>query len=228
MVTYCLSIYSIYMLPQASFQLGFPCIWSALQALWSMLGYLVGLGDRHGENILLDTDSGRLPWTAHLWDFNMFKYVQSVFMVDMRRHVNGQWHEMHGQAGSLTAWSHPPHRLVHVDFDCLFGKGAPAQVFARRKKHEETFSKLSMFFIEHLEPHHRKNCCYMLLHTVIIPVSYLNNLKHYLMQWLFVRPAVGTTRNGTLPFDPELCCCRDLISFGKSLDSNVVWYEIII
>ena len=30
------------------------------QALWSMLGYLVGLGDRHGENILLDTDSGRL------------------------------------------------------------------------------------------------------------------------------------------------------------------------
>jgi phosphatidylinositol kinase/protein kinase (PI-3 family) len=25
-----------------------------------MLGYLVGLGDRHGENILLDTDSGRL------------------------------------------------------------------------------------------------------------------------------------------------------------------------
>eukprot|EP00421_Protoceratium_reticulatum_P022650 CAMPEP_0168396544 /NCGR_PEP_ID=MMETSP0228-20121227/20605_1 /TAXON_ID=133427 /ORGANISM="Protoceratium reticulatum, Strain CCCM 535 (=CCMP 1889)" /LENGTH=712 /DNA_ID=CAMNT_0008409993 /DNA_START=54 /DNA_END=2189 /DNA_ORIENTATION=+ len=42
------------------------------QALWCMLGYILGLGDRHGENILLDTESGR---------------------------------------------------LVHVDFDCLFGKG---------------------------------------------------------------------------------------------------------
>lgn len=42
------------------------------QALWCMLGYIVGLGDRHGENILLDMESGR---------------------------------------------------MVHVDFDCLFGKG---------------------------------------------------------------------------------------------------------
>lgn len=42
------------------------------QALWCMLGYVVGLGDRHGENILLEIDSGR---------------------------------------------------VVHVDFDCLFGKG---------------------------------------------------------------------------------------------------------
>merc|ERR1719335_2103784 len=42
------------------------------QALWCMLGYLVGLGDRHGENILVDMCSGR---------------------------------------------------LVHVDFDCLFGQG---------------------------------------------------------------------------------------------------------
>jgi serine/threonine-protein kinase ATR len=42
------------------------------QALWSMLGYIVGLGDRHGENILVDQESGR---------------------------------------------------MVHVDFDCLFGKG---------------------------------------------------------------------------------------------------------
>lgn len=30
------------------------------QALWCMLGYIVGLGDRHGENILLDTESGRM------------------------------------------------------------------------------------------------------------------------------------------------------------------------
>ena len=41
-------------------------------AVWSMVGYLVGLGDRHGENILLDTKNGE---------------------------------------------------CVHVDFDCLFGKG---------------------------------------------------------------------------------------------------------
>merc|ERR1740130_1431488 len=30
------------------------------QALWCMLGYIVGLGDRHGENILLDTETGRM------------------------------------------------------------------------------------------------------------------------------------------------------------------------
>eukprot|EP00931_Biecheleriopsis_adriatica_P035102 TRINITY_DN20226_c0_g1_i1.p1 TRINITY_DN20226_c0_g1~~TRINITY_DN20226_c0_g1_i1.p1 ORF type:complete len:2907 (-),score=625.03 TRINITY_DN20226_c0_g1_i1:107-8827(-) len=58
---------------------GDPSVWfskrlmfSQSQALWCMLGYLVGLGDRHGENILVDMESGR---------------------------------------------------LVHVDFDCLFGKG---------------------------------------------------------------------------------------------------------
>eukprot|EP00929_Paragymnodinium_shiwhaense_P055457 TRINITY_DN27782_c0_g2_i2.p1 TRINITY_DN27782_c0_g2~~TRINITY_DN27782_c0_g2_i2.p1 ORF type:complete len:1767 (+),score=455.48 TRINITY_DN27782_c0_g2_i2:361-5301(+) len=45
---------------------------SRSQALWCMIGYVVGLGDRHGENILVDTESGR---------------------------------------------------MVHVDFDCLFGKG---------------------------------------------------------------------------------------------------------
>jgi len=56
-----------------------PSVWlskrlmfSRSQALWCMLGYILGLGDRHGENILLDTESGR---------------------------------------------------MVHVDFDCLFGKG---------------------------------------------------------------------------------------------------------
>jgi len=56
-----------------------PSVWlakrltfSRSQALWCMLGYIVGLGDRHGENILLETETGR---------------------------------------------------MVHVDFDCLFGKG---------------------------------------------------------------------------------------------------------
>jgi len=56
-----------------------PSVWlsrrllfSRTQALWSMLGYIVGLGDRHGENILVDQETGR---------------------------------------------------MVHVDFDCLFGKG---------------------------------------------------------------------------------------------------------
>ena len=34
---------------------------SATEALWCMLGYLVGLGDRHLENILIDTESGRRP-----------------------------------------------------------------------------------------------------------------------------------------------------------------------
>ncbi|CAE8687722.1 unnamed protein product [Polarella glacialis] len=60
-------------------QSGDPSVWlskrilfSRSQALWCMLGYIVGLGDRHGENILMDTESGR---------------------------------------------------CVHVDFDCLFGKG---------------------------------------------------------------------------------------------------------
>jgi serine/threonine-protein kinase ATR len=42
-----------------------PAAWFAARqafarscALWSMVGYLVGLGDRHGENVLIDTQSG--------------------------------------------------------------------------------------------------------------------------------------------------------------------------
>jgi serine/threonine-protein kinase ATR len=35
-------------------------IFTRSQALWCMLGYIVGLGDRHGENILIDTESGRM------------------------------------------------------------------------------------------------------------------------------------------------------------------------
>jgi len=42
-----------------------PAAWFAARqafarscALWSMVGYVVGLGDRHGENVLLDTRSG--------------------------------------------------------------------------------------------------------------------------------------------------------------------------
>ena len=31
----------------------------SVEALWCMLGYLLGLGDRHCENILIDTESGR-------------------------------------------------------------------------------------------------------------------------------------------------------------------------
>lgn len=46
-------------------------------ATWSAVGYLIGLGDRHSENILLDTESGE---------------------------------------------------CVHVDFDCLFDKGASLKV----------------------------------------------------------------------------------------------------
>ena len=51
--------------------LSFVCLCSS-SAVWSMVGYMVGLGDRHGENILIDDTSGD---------------------------------------------------CVHVDFDCLFGKG---------------------------------------------------------------------------------------------------------
>lgn len=56
-----------------------PTAWAAAvhtftlsSAAWSMVGHVVGIGDRHGDNILLDTRTGE---------------------------------------------------CVHVDFDCLFGKG---------------------------------------------------------------------------------------------------------
>lgn len=34
-------------------------LWTESTAVWSMSGYVVGLGDRHGENVLLETTSGR-------------------------------------------------------------------------------------------------------------------------------------------------------------------------
>lgn len=33
--------------------------WTRSSAVWSMSGYIVGLGDRHGENVLIETTSGR-------------------------------------------------------------------------------------------------------------------------------------------------------------------------
>ena len=46
-------------------------------AIWSMIGYVIGLGDRHGDNILLHTHTGE---------------------------------------------------VTHVDFDCIFEKGAKLRV----------------------------------------------------------------------------------------------------
>ncbi len=46
---------------------GEPATWHAARlaftrtaAVWSMVGHIVGLGDRHGENILLDAGAGDL------------------------------------------------------------------------------------------------------------------------------------------------------------------------
>lgn len=34
-------------------------LWTRSVAVWSMAGYIVGLGDRHGENVLIETTTGR-------------------------------------------------------------------------------------------------------------------------------------------------------------------------
>jgi phosphatidylinositol kinase/protein kinase (PI-3 family) len=34
------------------------CRYARTTAIWSMVGHITGLGDRHGENILLDTTNG--------------------------------------------------------------------------------------------------------------------------------------------------------------------------
>nr|QDO16497.1 serine/threonine-protein kinase ATR [Crypthecodinium cohnii] len=46
--------------PDPSVWLSYRTTFCRSQALWCMLGYIVGLGDRHGENILVDTSTGRV------------------------------------------------------------------------------------------------------------------------------------------------------------------------
>jgi len=46
--------------PDPSVWLSYRTTFCRSQALWCMLGYIVGLGDRHGENILVDTTTGRV------------------------------------------------------------------------------------------------------------------------------------------------------------------------
>lgn len=44
--------------PEPSAWLAARLAFTRTAAVWSMVGHLVGLGDRHGENILLDQASG--------------------------------------------------------------------------------------------------------------------------------------------------------------------------
>lgn len=57
---------------------------ASLQALWCMLGYLVGLGDRHGENILLDTESGRMVHVDFDCLFNKGMLLEKPELVPFR------------------------------------------------------------------------------------------------------------------------------------------------
>ncbi|CAK8988792.1 unnamed protein product, partial [Durusdinium trenchii] len=70
---------------------GDPSVWfakrvlfSQSQALWCMLGYLVGLGDRHLENILIDTESGRLVHVDFDCLFNKGMLLERPEMVPFR------------------------------------------------------------------------------------------------------------------------------------------------
>eukprot|EP00913_Durusdinium_trenchii_P029238 g27407.t1 len=54
------------------------------RALWCMLGYLVGLGDRHLENILIDTESGRLVHVDFDCLFNKGMLLERPEMVPFR------------------------------------------------------------------------------------------------------------------------------------------------
>lgn len=55
--TYFLESYGAWSDPQKWFEA--RNMWTQSVASWSMTGYVVGLGDRHGENILIETTTGR-------------------------------------------------------------------------------------------------------------------------------------------------------------------------
>ena len=44
--------------PEPAAWLAARLAWTRTTAVWSMVGHITGLGDRHGENILVDATSG--------------------------------------------------------------------------------------------------------------------------------------------------------------------------
>ena len=69
-------------------------VFSYSVALWSVIGYVVGLGDRHPENILIDTNNG-------------------IYIFYASEDTCISAHALLLDLGEC----------VHVDFDCLFDKG---------------------------------------------------------------------------------------------------------
>lgn len=71
-------------------------VFSYSVALWSVIGYVVGLGDRHPENILIDTNNG--IYVSYASEDECIRVQALIMLFDLGE-------------------------CVHVDFDCLFDKG---------------------------------------------------------------------------------------------------------
>ncbi|CAN8074309.1 unnamed protein product, partial [Agarophyton chilense] len=65
--------------------------WTESCAVWSMAGYVVGLGDRHGENVLVESSSGRCVHVdfAMLFDKGLTLKVPEVVPFRLTRNMVG-------------------------------------------------------------------------------------------------------------------------------------------
>ncbi|PXF43442.1 Serine/threonine-protein kinase ATR [Gracilariopsis chorda] len=63
--------------------------WAESTAVWSMAGYIVGLGDRHGENVLVESTSGRCVHVdfAMLFDKGLTLKVPEIVPFRLTRNV---------------------------------------------------------------------------------------------------------------------------------------------
>ena len=92
-------------------------------AVWSMVGHIIGLGDRHGENLLLDKGTGEC---VHV-DFGAYLLVPSLLHCSKSNSVCdsflNQQPSPHLLLSCVYVFLHTTFHQPQLPADCLFDKG---------------------------------------------------------------------------------------------------------
>lgn len=97
-------------------------LWTRSVAAWSMTGYVVGLGDRHGENLLIETTTGRCVHVdfAMLFDKGMTLKVPEIVPFRLTHNMVGAM-GISGYEGSFRQVSEIVLGVLRGNADSLMG-----------------------------------------------------------------------------------------------------------
>lgn len=97
-------------------------LWTRSVAVWSMAGYIVGLGDRHGENVLIETTTGRCVHVdfAMLFEKGMTLRVPEIVPFRLTPNMIGAM-GIAGYEGSFRVVSEVVMGVMRRNSDALLG-----------------------------------------------------------------------------------------------------------